>query len=40
MLTSTTVFYFVSLIYKVLYSFLFVAITILIHINLVTIIIE
>nr|DAG64856.1 MAG TPA: hypothetical protein [Caudoviricetes sp.] len=40
MLTSTTVFYFIPLINKVLYSFLFVAITILIHVNLVTIIIE
>nr|DAG26019.1 MAG TPA: hypothetical protein [Bacteriophage sp.] len=40
MLASTTILYFVSLIYKVLYSFLFVAISILIHVNLVTIIIE
>nr|DAQ65154.1 MAG TPA: hypothetical protein [Bacteriophage sp.] len=40
MLTSATVFYLVSLIYKVLYSFLFIAIAILIHVNLITIIVE
>nr|DAV77051.1 MAG TPA: hypothetical protein [Caudoviricetes sp.] len=40
MLTSTTVLYFVSLVYKILYSFLFIAISILVHVNLVTIIIE
>nr|DAF36346.1 MAG TPA: hypothetical protein [Bacteriophage sp.]DAT27196.1 MAG TPA: hypothetical protein [Caudoviricetes sp.] len=40
MLTSTTVFYFVSLIYKILYSLLFIAVTILVHVYLITIIIE
>nr|DAQ60402.1 MAG TPA: hypothetical protein [Bacteriophage sp.]DAU52595.1 MAG TPA: hypothetical protein [Crassvirales sp.] len=40
MLTSTTVLYFVSLVYKILYSFLFIAISIPIHVNLITIIIE
>nr|DAH44990.1 MAG TPA: hypothetical protein [Caudoviricetes sp.] len=40
MLTSTTVLYFVSLIYKILYSLLFIAISIFIHINLVAIIVE
>nr|DAQ78712.1 MAG TPA: hypothetical protein [Caudoviricetes sp.] len=40
MLTSATIFYFISLVYKILYSFLFVAIAIFVHINLVTIIIK
>nr|DAT42096.1 MAG TPA: hypothetical protein [Bacteriophage sp.] len=40
MLTSTAIPYFVSLIYKVLYSLLFIAVTILVHVYLVTIIIE
>nr|DAF22759.1 MAG TPA: hypothetical protein [Caudoviricetes sp.] len=40
MLTSTTVLYLISLVYKILYSFLFIAISIFIHVNLIAIIIK